>query len=303
MKLGYRERVGLLVVCVIVIFALGIFIFIKPKWEKLNANQKILKDAQSMWEGQMLEFERINPKQDNIKRKYEEGLDISKEFTDEMNSVELDEYLQKNFVNTEQFIEDKVKLMDTFSVTDEMTASLSYNFKAPDVVTYPLYEYADLDGSLAQELAEKMHDSDVLSARSSQTVGVGHSQLIVRINREDFYTLIDSVEEYARKHSDAMNILSISISEYDFNEKYDGMEKQKPQEIIEETDDEGNVTKTAVMADNDDDQLPEGVVPNCTTVTIDYEVYYIQEPTEPDVGPRYDATVWDGDAWRSYETE
>jgi hypothetical protein len=303
MKLGYRERVGLLIVCVIVIFALGIVVFIKPKWEKLTENQKLLTQAQSTWETQLNEFTRINPKQDSIERKYEQGLEISKNFTDEMTSVEVDEYLQKNFVNIEQFIEDKVTLMEAFAVSDEMTTSLSYNYKTPNVVTYPLYEYADLDGSLATALAEKLHDSDILSSRSSQTVGVGHSQFEFRINREDFYTLIDSIEEYARKHSDAMNIISIDIDTYDFNEKYDGMEKQKPQEIITETDEDGNEVKKAVMAQTDEEGLPQGVVPNCTNVTIDYEVYYIQEPTKPDVGPRYDETVWDGDAWRAYENE
>ena len=40
MKFGYRDRIVLLIVVVVVIFLLGIFVFIKPKWESLNENKK-----------------------------------------------------------------------------------------------------------------------------------------------------------------------------------------------------------------------------------------------------------------------
>ena len=42
MKLGYRDRVVLIIAIIVVILGIGIFVFIKPKWESLNENKERL---------------------------------------------------------------------------------------------------------------------------------------------------------------------------------------------------------------------------------------------------------------------
>ena len=99
MKFGYRDRIVLLIVVIVVIFALGIFVFIKPKWEQLNTNKETRKSVAAEWQGKLNEFKLIPTLQKKIKEKYQEGLDLSANFTDEMNSIELAKFVQDKFIN------------------------------------------------------------------------------------------------------------------------------------------------------------------------------------------------------------
>ena len=302
MKLGYRERVALLVVLVILVFGVGIFAFIKPKIEKYNKNRDALKVLQDDWDNQCLQFDRIPGRQENIKKHYQEGLDISKNFTDEMNSVELDEFLREKFMNTDKFKEDKVKLISNFSVSDETTTSMNYYYVTPNIVTYPLVEYADLDGSLEEATKKIRRESDVLSTQTVEAAGAGESKLTVRINREDIMLLLDAVDEYRKAHNDAMLITGVTIADYGFNE--DVEEEEGEQEFVTAVDDEGNeVQVPAAPTNTAKAENGETVIPGFTDVDIDYTAYYMQEPTEPEVGPAYDKTIWDTDNWRDPVTE
>lgn len=297
MKFGYRDRIILLIVCVIVVLSLGIFVFIKPKWEKLNTNQGILTTAKNEWEVQLTEFANIPTKQENIKKKHQQAEEVALNFSDEMNSVELDEFLQSKFFNNDANIEGETLLVDGLSVTDELSNTMSYYYMTPNIVTYPLFEYADLDGSLAKSVADKRHKSDVLSARNAQSVGAGTSSLTFRINRENTMAFIDAVEKYAKDNKDAMIINSVSIGEYDFNANLDVEGKTEMKQVITHDEDGNEVIEEVEVAV---DAKPGDKMPGFTNVTFNYQVFYMQEPTTPDVGPSYDATIWDGDGWRNY---
>lgn len=301
MKFGYRDRIILLIVCIVVIFAVGIFVFIKPKWEKLNQNQKTFDKDNAAWEDKLKEFARIDLYQNSIQKKYEQANGVAENFTNEMTSIELDDFLRNQFLNIDQFKNDEVELRETYTVSDEQTATLNYYYYSPSIVTYPLYEAADLDGSLAQAAQEKRKDADILSARSSQSVGSGASEFTLVINRADTMALLDAVQKYAEEKKDAMMIRSIELKEADFNEN---IEEDEDGGMHEETyiDDDGNEQTRMVPNDNqNNDKEAAGVdiKKDYTEVTIKYEVYYIQEPTQPDVGPKYDPNIWNGSEWRT----
>lgn len=300
MKLGYRERITLLVVFIVLVLGVGIFAFIKPKWEKLNENEKALETVSDEWEQQLLQFDRIPGKQEAIRKRFKEGEDISKEFTDEMTSVELDEFLRKEFFNNDKFKEDGVKLVSNFSVNDEQSTSMSYYYVTPNIVTYPLVEYADLDGSLAEATKKLRRESDILSSQSVESAGSGNSTLTVRINREDTMALLDAVDAYRKKSKDAMLITGVKIEEIDFNEDVEEAEGGEQFQTV--VDDDGNEMQVpATPTDATKNKDGEVVYPGFTEVTINYAAYYMQEPTEPDVGPAYDPNIWNGSGWRDSE--
>jgi len=112
MKFGYRDRIVLLIVVIVVIFALGIFVFIRPKIQQLNDNKIVRDNYAQDWQKKLNEFSLIPKKQDLIKERYQQGLDLSKEFTPEMSSIDLAKFFQQNFLNTEKFTADKVEVKD-----------------------------------------------------------------------------------------------------------------------------------------------------------------------------------------------
>lgn len=293
MKFGYRDRIILLVVCVIIIFGVGIVVFIKPKYQALKKDKKDRDDLKAAWGVQLDKFNNINSRQDKIEENFKKATDVALNFTDEMDSVALDNFLREKFANTEQNIEDGVTLQGSLAVSDESSAALSYYYYTPSIVTYPLYEAADMDGSLAKAAAEKRKESDVLSARQAQSVGAGVSSFTIRANREDVMTLIDAVHEYAVKNKDAMIINSVAISDYKFK---GGLTEDNAQPAVQQPT-EGEEGQTAPAQPAASDEEDKG---GTADVTINYSVYYMQEPQKPDLGPKYDPAMWDNGGWETY---
>jgi hypothetical protein len=292
MKLSYRERIVLIVAIVIVIFGIGIFVFIKPTYEKMKKNKETLDTVEDQWKKKLETFKLIPLRQESINNNYQVGLDISKEFTDEMTSVEMDEFLQ-GFMNTEDFIENKVAVKNDMTVHDEAANAVSFYYYTPNVVTYPLYEAADLDGSLAKAAEEKLHDVNLLAGKKAQTISAGAESFTVKIKREDLMTFLDAIAKYAKDNKDAMLITSVRLVDCNFNEDLeDGTGAQQGQ------DEEGN----PVAAQNVNTGA-KGEEKDYTEVTVDYIAYYIQEPQKPDVGPAYDETIWNGNEWRTKVAE
>ena len=288
MKFGYRDRIVLLIACVVIIFGIGIVVFIKPKYEDLKKDKTARDEAKKNWNIQLEQFDGITDRQNKLEEDFKTATDESKKFSTSMDAVELDNFLREKFMNTEEHIEDGVRLSSALSVSDETTTSLSYYYYTPSIVTYPLYELADMDGSLAAAAAEKRKESDVLSARAGQTVGSGNASFAITVNRKDAMALIDGIHDYAVKNKDAMLLHSVTFSDYKF---LGGLE----------LDEEGNVVKdntTAQPANPDEtpsttggeEEEDEG---GTALMTVTYSIYYMQEPKKPDVGPAYDPSVWD----------
>ena len=292
MKFGYRDRILLLIGCVIIILGIGFFVFIQPKYKDMTANKKKCEEAEKAWTQKKNEFDEIPDIQQRIKNRYKKAYDVSTNFTDEMDATKLDQFLQTQFFNTEENIKNKTKLESALNVTDETTRGMSYYFYTPSIVTYPLYEAADLDHSLAAAVEEKTKESTILSERAAQVVGAGNAGFTVRINKKDAFEFIDGVKKYADDHKDAMLITSITMAEYDFNGG-----------VAMERDEEGKITgeRPENLKEKYDEVEDEDL--GYTSVTINYEVYYMQEPTEPDVGPEYHPEIWDGDEWRTWTDE
>lgn len=291
MKLGYRERVALLVVIVLAILALGIFAFMRPQWKKLAENQKKLEQAESDWTAKLGSFQTINPMRENITKRRDEAYNVSQNFTDEMTSLELDRFMQDTFLNIDKFKEDKVEGAEEVMISDETTTTLGYYYYTPSIATYPLYTTADFDGTLQKAAAEKLKEATALGSRSAETVGCGNVAVTLKITREDTYAFIDAVREYAKKNNDAMLIQSVEIKEPDFNG-----EVEKEGAAAPSVDAEGN----PIPQDNKKEDSK--VTPGYTNVTFKYQVFYMQEPMEvkEKIGPAYDETIWEGKEWKSY---
>jgi len=293
MKFGYRDRIILLIAVVVIIFGIGIFVFIKPKYEDMKKDKKSRDDAKNTWETQLLEFDSIEAKQTYIKNKYQEALTMSENFTPEMDAAELDQFFQNQFFNNAEknYKKNGTKLNNSLTVSDEGTAAIGYYYYTPSILTYPLYEYADLDGSLAKAAEEKRAYSDLLSSHQAQTAGAGTASFTVHINKADFNEFMDSLHEYAESKKDAMIINSISFAKYNFN--------GKPLE----RDDEGKITGTRPDDLKEELEAVDDEDLGYTDVSVTYTVYYMQEPTEPDVGDKYDKAIWEGEEWRNFKLE
>jgi hypothetical protein len=326
MKLGYRDRVILLVACVIIIFCIGIFVFIKPKWEELQKNEKSFKDADEKWSQQLDQFNSITTKQNNINKKYEKGVEVAKEFTNSMNSIEFDRFLQEKFMNTDTHVANGLTVKGNVSFKDEGTTSIPFYYYTPSVITYPLYQLADMDDSLKKASEEKLKESTTLAKMAAQTVGSGRTSLTIKTTKQDLMNLLKSVHDYATSNHDAMIIHSVKIADYNFGmnpgEKLeisteiekdeDGKIKPATMKVVKVTSEKKDDAAATTTNENetetdttkkDNKKQDTNKTPGYSDVVIDYEVYYLQEPMKPDVGPAYNPQVWDDDTWKNYVSQ
>jgi hypothetical protein len=290
MKFGYRDRIVLLIACVVIILGIGIFVFIKPKYEKMRKDEKSLKDERDSWALKLDDYAGIPKYQKSIQEKRDDANTIALNFTDEMDATKLDQFLQENFLNTEKNIQYDTKLQGALSVSDESATSVGYYYYTPNIVSYPLMEYADLDGSLQKALDEKRADQAVFGTRAVQSVGVGNANFAVKISKENCMEFIDAVRKFAEDHSDAMILNSVSIEDIKFNGGK-----------TVERDKDGKLTGTRPenLPDKYKDVKDEDL--GYSNVNFNYSVYYMQEPTGVDVGPEYQPSIWDGNEWRNYK--
>ncbi len=290
MKFGYRDRIVLLIACVLVILGIGIFVFVKPKYEKMRKDEKALKDERESWNLKLNDYAGIPQYQKSILDKREDANTIALKFTDEMDAVKLDQFLQENFLNTPKNIQYQTRLRGSLAVSDESSTTMGYYYYTPSIISYPLMEYADLDGSLQRALDEKRKDATVLGARAVQSVGVGNASFSVRISKENCMEFVDAVRKFAEDHSDAMMLNSVSFADCKFNGGK-----------TVERDEEGKLkgTRPEGLPDKYKDIKDEDL--GYTDVSFVYSVFYMQEPTAVDVGPEYQASIWDGSEWKNYK--
>ena len=290
MKLAYRDRILLLIICVVIILGIGGFVFVKPKYEKLQKAEKSYKEASDAWDLKLSEYDVIPKYQKTIQDRRQEAYDISTNFTDEMDAVALDKFLQENFLNTEKNIQYKTMLKSAFAVSDEGTTGMGYYYYTPSIVTYPLMEYADFDGSIKAANDEKRRESVLKGALGTQTVGAGNATFTVHISYENCMEFIDAVREFAQTHKDAMILNSVTFEDCKFN---GGKTVERDEEGKLTGSRPGGLPKKYDKVD--DEEL------GYTNVTFQYSVFYMQEPTEVNVGDPYDKTIWDGNEWRSFK--
>ncbi len=249
MKLNYRDRIILIVAAVIVILAIGIFVLIKPRISDISTNKAALANAEKSWAEIEKEIAEIPKLQEKIKTLHAEAKEKTTYFTEPLESYKLDQFLQ-------QYIDKHdLKLVSGMTINDPMVAELSFYYYTPNVLTYSLYETADLDGSLKKELEEKMKDATVLSARTAQEVETRTVSFTASAEKADLMNFLADIKAL----DTTILATSVSVNDYTFC----------PEDSIDMTE----------MDPAEREEAEEQIDHSDVTITIDF--YSIQQPTEP----------------------
>lgn len=199
MKLSKQERIGVLIIAVILILGLGIWFMIVPKINAINASNAQLdaKKAElvSAEERRALK----DPLKDQVLDAYKSGENLANMFFEEMTPYEVD-------VEFRAFLEqlDVNVMVDSISISNATTYTLSPTYFTEKEVTYPLKEYvtAGLEPS-EEELAAASRQAilrDTLG--TSQTVGAISVDFNVQaLSMEDLIKFCDEVNAYFKEEN------------------------------------------------------------------------------------------------------
>lgn len=138
MKLSKQERIAVIVIIILIILVVGVFVFIKPNIETINATQATL-------DGKRTELDEAKTKaatKDGLKEQilaaYDKGKDTADMFFPEMKSYEVDNEVRAFLEQCETDV-----LVESLTVSQPQTASLSTGVFIPSSVSYALKDYVN----------------------------------------------------------------------------------------------------------------------------------------------------------------
>lgn len=205
MKMSYRDRMIALIVIVVALVLAGIFVIVKPTTTKISSNKATLQSVKSEEERINGILEQVPVLGQTIETEYNESKTYAEGFAESRVPYEVDQFIQEYF-NTNQV---EVLSLVTADSTAETIEFYSY---APNVVTYPLLEAADINGDIATATAEKLKTSTVFSSLEAQEVEVYSLAIGFNGKKDNILALLDAIKDI----DENVIITSVSIDDFTF---------------------------------------------------------------------------------------
>lgn len=238
MKLSKQERIGILVVALLLIIGLGVWMFIIPKIDTVNksnttlaAKEQELKDAQAKALNK-------DPLKDQIIAAYEEGENLADMFFEEMTSYEAD-------MEFRAFLEqcDANVLVESLSVGEPTTITMAPSYYEKDEVTYDLKTYVTQDVEKTEkEIETEERWNEIRNALGvSQTVGAITVEFTVNAtDPKELLNFADEVNEYIKVENAKQTRKAVVLNGYEISyplneKKYDELMDKNEEEAAKET--------------------------------------------------------------------
>lgn len=224
MKLSKQERIGALIIIIIVILGLGAWLLVKPKIEDIDTSTKSLAAKQAEYNKAVEEQQRKAPLRDQIIEAYQNGEHMADMFFPEMTSYEADAAFREFLSQCTA----KVVVQD-LTVGEPGTATLGTQFFTPTDVSYDLKTYATQGLEIDEKTAAKNARRDLLQSTlgSAQTIGASTVDFTVTaIDREELVKFMDEVNSYFKDENGnsvrkAMKVNGLTLDYWEVTDKYD----------------------------------------------------------------------------------
>lgn len=289
MKLSKQERIAVIVIAILVILVVGVFVFIKPNIETINATKATLETKNKELSDAKTKAATKDGLREQILAAYDKGKNTADMFYPEMKSYEVDNEVRAFLEQCEAEV-----LVESLTVSQPQTASLSTSVFVPSSVSYALKDYVNqgvttditkIDPNLIRQVAIRTALGD------AQTIGASTATFTIKAEtKEALLSFADEVNDYVKDQNGKDTRMAVSINNISFEDK----------ELIEEyreraEGNENNNTNTpsareaAPPANNDnndndnnnnnnDDENAEEFFELSVTLTF-YSIERMQDPT------------------------
>lgn len=285
MKLSKQERIAVIVIAILVILVVGVFVFIKPNIETINATKATLETKNKELSDAKTKAATKDGLREQILAAYDKGKNTADMFYPEMKSYEVDNEVRAFLEQCEAEV-----LVESLTVSQPQTASLSTSVFVPSSVSYALKDYVNqgvttditkIDPNLIRQVAIRTALGD------AQTIGASTATFTIKAEtKEALLSFADEVNDYVKDQNGKDTRMAVSINNIAFEDK----------ELIEEyreraEGNENNNTNTpsareaAPPANNDnndnnnnDDENAEEFFELSVTLTF-YSIERMQDPT------------------------
>jgi predicted Holliday junction resolvase-like endonuclease len=246
-KLSYRDRIVLLVVIVIVLFGLTFFLLIRPAMEETKALKTELIEETKKWDDIEAKISQNPRLTQEVNETRLASLRLQEGFTEKMEDVKaVDRYLQP-YINGSKITGFTIPAGGV-SFTYDVQTAIPFYYNTPDeFVIYPIWEAADLNGSLNDEMENVLAPSQQMATRTAEAALGSTATFTVQGTRAEIYKMINrfanGLDESGAKTT---RLVNVDIDDYSFGKYKDYTDEMK----------------------------------NKATCTFQVEMFYIEPPTE-----------------------
>lgn len=291
MKLSKQERIGALVIAVIVILAVGIFLFIKPRAEEIGTSKTSLENKQTEYNTAIAKAATKDELKQQVINAFKDGENLADVFFEEMTAYEADEEFRA-------FLEqcDANVVIKDLEISEPETSTLAVEFFENEEVTYALKTYATSGTEPSKEQLAFAQRQQILkdSLGDAQEVGsITISFDVTAIDQEELIKFCEAVNDYQKEESVGMTRKAMKLNGFVFS--YPAFKKEfdeMAEEIAEKADKEAtkqlykNFGKTAPAEDAKEEgkedetlTLSDWIYTVSTSVTF-YSVTRMEDPTD-----------------------
>lgn len=194
MRLSKQERIGVLIILVVVIIALGVFLFIVPAAQNIETTLKNLDNKQKEYDAAETKRNTKGSLREQIIEAYKDGEHIADMFFPEMKSYEADAAAREFILQCESNI-----VVTSLNVSNPGTSTLSTSFPTEREVSYALKQNATQGVDVDEAIAKRNARIAALQAAlgSSQTIGSSVVTFTVKAENQDELTkFVDEINSY-----------------------------------------------------------------------------------------------------------
>lgn len=219
MKLSYREKVGLLVVLVLVVIIVFIAVPIKTIRANIKTHTAEQETVQADFDNTNSLINEIPVIEGNIMSTYEASKGLSDKFKPHMSNIEFAKYFE-TLLNKEPYKKagkNALEIINSMSISDADSGEIPFYYYTPDVITYPILEAADTNGDLMEKtdsaFYEKVQKALVMNELEPQEVEIREIKIPMKFTKEALLALEDEL----KKDETGVRISSVTISDYTFS--------------------------------------------------------------------------------------
>lgn len=296
MKLSKQERIAVIVIAILVILVVGVFVFIKPNIETINATQATLDSKKVELDNAKAKAATKDTLKEQILTAYDKGKNTADMFFPEMKSYEVDNEVRAFLEQCETEV-----LVESLSVSQPTTASLSTGVFVPSSVSYALKDYVNqgvttditkTDPNLIRQIAIQA------ALGQAQTIGASTASFTVKVKtKEELLSFADEVNDYVKSENDkdtrkAVAIDSVSFSDSDLAAEYEDRAKSEdnnttsrpstptPTPAPDNNDNNNNSNTSGAGNNTSGDDKTEGEFYEMSVVMTFYSIERMQDPTD-----------------------
>ena len=239
MKLSKQERIAAFIIAIIVILAVGIFLFIKPRFEAIGTTVATLGTKQQEYVSALEKQSTKDGLKTQVLDAYEKGEHLADMFFPELTTYEADQEFRAFLEQCKANV-----IVEQLSVSEPSTTTLGTSFFTPTEVAYDLKTYVTQGMETSEEELAAQNRRQVLqdALGAAQTIGsISVDFTVSAMEQEELIKFCDEVNEYFKDENGTSTRKAILLGGAEFS--YPLIEKKYEEladKIIAEAEVEGS---------------------------------------------------------------